>query len=83
MKNLLIILLMFIRTWGFSQELKISNSLENEGHKVADTLSYEVLKNENNQVISIGLRKKIEINRRDIDYIWKPEDGLEILIYKK
>lgn len=49
----------------------------------ADTLTYKVLLNENNINIDIEIRKKINFYRKSEDYIWEPETGLKILIYKK
>lgn len=49
----------------------------------ADTSSYKILLNSNNLVIDDEFRKKINSQRKNTDFVWKPDENTEILIYKK
>jgi hypothetical protein len=49
----------------------------------ADTSTFKILTNVNNITIDDSVKKKITSNRKSFDYVWEPEDGIRILIYKK
>jgi hypothetical protein len=83
MKKLLLILMMFIGTLGYSQQLTLSDTSKIFLLKIADDNSFLIIKNDINIEINDNIKRKIEIYRKKNDYIWKPEEGLEILIYKK
>lgn len=82
MRNLTFILLILLSFDVYSQKLSLQKSNDNN-IEVADTSSFKVISNDNNIEITIDIRKKISFNRKDIDYIWEPEPGLKILIYRK
>lgn len=84
MKKLLFTLMLFmITSIGYSQELSISDTSKIFLLKIAEDNSFVIIKNDINIEINDNLKRKIEIYRKENDYIWKPEEGLEILIYKK
>lgn len=82
-KILNLFFLLLLSNIGYSQSIGISNSNANINLEVADTLSYKVINNDNNIEITSEIRKKISKNRKEVDYLWEPEIGLKILIYKK
>lgn len=83
MRLTFILFLLLLSYRGHSQSIGISNSNTNINLEVADTLSYKVITNDNNIEITSEIRKKISKNRKEVDYLWEPEIGLKILIYKK
>lgn len=83
MKKLLTILILLVSGITYSQQLNLVDTTKINSIKIAEDNSFYIIKNEISLIIDDNLKRKIEFYRRDFDYIWKPEDGLEILIYKK
>ncbi len=83
MKNILFILMSMIISLGYSQQLQIYDTSKTSSMNVAEDNSFYIIKNEISLIIDDNVKRKIELHRKYLDYIWKPEDGVEILIYKK
>lgn len=84
MRHLLTIFsLLYLFSCGHAQQLNLSDTTKLNLIQIADDSSFEIIKNDINIIIDNDFKRKIEFYRKDFDYIWKPEDGLEILIYKK
>jgi hypothetical protein len=79
-KTLLTILFLTTTFCAISQNIKVTTKIETTP---ADTSTFKVLTNINNIVIDDSVKKKITSKRKSIDYVWEPEDGIRILIYKK
>lgn len=81
MKKILFTLTLFLTTFCvMSQNIKPTIKVE---VLPADTSTFKILTNVNNVTIDDSIKKKITSNRKSVDYIWEPEDGIRILIYKK
>jgi hypothetical protein len=82
MKKILMLILLLINLVAYSQEI-ILIKIESNIYPIADTLSFKIILNKDNLLLDNEFKRKIESYRKDVDYIWKPEEGLKILIYKK
>jgi hypothetical protein len=71
---------LFIANSVFGQELKAIKKID---IAPADTLTYKIIENVNGFKLDVEFKKKINFYRKDEDFIWEPEEGLKILIYKK
>lgn len=83
MKKLLILATILFSISTLHSQINLSDTSKIQLNVVANDSTFLVIKNKSNIEINESLKRKIEFYRRDIDYIWKPEEGIEILIYKK
>ena len=82
MKKILTVLIMLVNNI-YSQQLILTDTTKTHSVKIAEDNSFSVIENEMSTTVDNNLKRKIEFYRKDFDYIWNPEDGLKILIYKK